>query len=598
MKKELNIISELYRMREIMGIGNLSYSSKKYIQEQTSDISKYLLTESVKPDAEFMAKLFKALGLDEFNAKFFGRSISDNWDTGAKQFIELLEKEGLDDITKLQEIIGKIKGVDPTTLGKDAVDNALALYFKKNPEIAENLLKSNADFMKDALAGKSFSEILSSVNGRLGIEIDDFIKNTNITPANAGVLRDNLRDLQREFEDSGLDMNDEAIKDFAYMIADFRAAADALDGSSTKIDANFSQIGPEVDNTIIPTETMRSGGSTEPVKTDPVKTDPEPVKTEPVKFPEPEDEISDEIAEEIVTNPNSKIDEIFDTIVKNRSLRKKIAPNLDSDDFIAIRGRLKEKYGNVPIGDLVSRYDQVKGDALIMLKKAQKIIDDADKGIVSEGTDPNKYRVAKNVISYLTDNKLTRACIGEKRGSVDFKLKSVLSIPSCLLGLYFMIDFLAWVQTPKSERDWIGCNTAGYIIPCELFTDYGLCEKSCSENTEPIFQKVYDDDDKDFKNWVKDNGGTLPDKDNTGRFYTDKDGTKQYVTHDPAKRIFKNNGNTPSSCPGQSSFETALKAGYGAAFDATKPITFDSTNCVGSYDGSNYKWDGSDWAGA
>jgi hypothetical protein len=577
MKKELNIISELYRMREIMGIGNLSYSSKKYIQEQTSDISKYLLTEAVKPDAEFMAKLFKALGLDEFNAKFFGKSISDNWDTGAKQFIELLEKEGLDDITKLQEIIGKIKGVDPTTLGKDVVDNALALYFKKNPEIAENLLKSNADFMKDALAGKSFSEILSSVNGRLGIEIDDFIKNTNITPANAGVLRDNLRDLQREFENSGLDMNDEAIKDFAYMIADFRAAADALDGSSTKIDANFSQTGQAADNTTIPTETMRSGGRTEP---EPVKTEPEP---EPVKFPEPEDEISDEIAEEIVTNPNSKIDEIFDTIVKNRSLRKKIAPNLDSDDFIAIRGRLKEKYGNVPIGDLVSRYDQVKGDALIMLKKAQKIIDDADKGIVSEGTDPNKYRVAKNVVSYLTDNKLTRACIGEKRGSVDFKLKSVLSIPSCLLGLYFMIDFLSWVNTDKSERDWIGCNTAGYIVPCEFFTQYGYCEKSCSEKTEPIFQKVYDDKDEDFAKWVAENSGTLPDKDGSGRFYTDKDGTKQYVTHDPAKRTFTNKANTPSTCVWKTDADaiTALKKTFESAVDAD--ITVDLANCKVTY---------------
>ena len=254
MKKELNIISEIFRMREIMGVGTLSYSSKKYIKEQTNDMSKYLLTEAtVQPDPAVMARLFKVLGMDDATAVIFGRSIADNWDTGAKQFIELLEKEGLDDITKLQEIIGKIKGVDPTTLGKDAVDNALAQYFKKNPEIAENILKSNADFVKDALAGKSFSDILSTVNGQLGIEIDDFIRNTNITPANAGVLRDNLRTIQREFEDSGLDMNDAAIKDFAHMIADLRIAADALDGSSTKI----KQPTPEA--VTIPKEEIGSG---------------------------------------------------------------------------------------------------------------------------------------------------------------------------------------------------------------------------------------------------------------------------------------------------------------------------------------------------
>ena len=232
---------------------------------------------------------------------------------------------------------------------------------------------------------------------------------------------------------------------------------------------------------------------------------------------------------------------------------------------------------------------------------AQKIIDDADRGIVKEGTDPNKYRALKSIGEFLYDNQLTRACIGtdgKNKRRVGFT-GAGYKIPMCALGIIFISDFISWVGTPKTERDFILCNTVGTLGLCQFLTPYGFCEKSCEGSSiTPILEKVYDDNDNDFKNWVKDNNGTLPGKDNTGRFYTDKDGTKQYVDHDSSKRIFKNSDNTPSSCPGQSSFETELKAGYGSSFDATKPITFDSTNCVGSYDGSNYKWDGSDWVGA
>lgn len=53
--------------------------------------------------------------------------------------------------------------------------------------------------------------------------------------------------------------------------------------------------------------------------------------------------------------------------------------------------------------------------------------------------------------------------------------------------------------------------------------------------------------------------------------------------------------NTPTNCPGKSAFETAVKNAYGASYDSTKMGTFDDTNCVGTYDGGTYTWDGSDW---
>jgi hypothetical protein len=55
------------------------------------------------------------------------------------------------------------------------------------------------------------------------------------------------------------------------------------------------------------------------------------------------------------------------------------------------------------------------------------------------------------------------------------------------------------------------------------------------------------------------------------------------------------NTNTPSNCPGQSSFETAVKNAYGANYDSSKMGTFDGTKCTGTYDGDTYTWNGSDW---
>ena len=251
MKKELNIISEIFRMREIMGVGTLSYSSKKYIQEQTNDMSKYLLTEAtVQPDPAAMARLFKVLGMDDATAVIFGRSIADNWDAGAKEFIELLEKNGLDDITKLQGKIAAIRGIDVSTVTKEMVDDAMAKFFKNNTDLAEEILKSNSDFVKNSLAGKSFADILRTVDAQLGQGIDDFVRNTDITSANAGTLKGDLLNISNMFKNSGLDMNDATNKEFADLLDDYRYAAEALDGSSTKIKE------PTPDAVFIPKEEM------------------------------------------------------------------------------------------------------------------------------------------------------------------------------------------------------------------------------------------------------------------------------------------------------------------------------------------------------
>jgi hypothetical protein len=149
---------------------------------------------------------------------------------------------------------------------------------------------------------------------------------------------------------------------------------------------------------------------------------------------------------------------------------------------------------------------------------------------------------------------------------------------------------LVWASKPKNERDFVGCNLLGVLGGCQYFTRYGFCESACSESTEPIFEKVWNDTDKDFALWVAENGGTLPGKDGSERFYTDKDGTKQYVTHDPAKRTFKNTGKTPpppppnpGTCVWKSDADAiaALKKTFASAADAD--ITVDLSNCKVTY---------------
>jgi hypothetical protein len=242
---------------------------------------------------------------------------------------------------------------------------------------------------------------------------------------------------------------------------------------------------------------------------------------------------------------------------------------------------------------LVSKYDVMKADALTMLKNAQKVISDADKGIVKEGTDPNKYRVIKNVGNFLYDNKFTRACFGtdgKNPNEVGFK-GAAYKIPMCALGILFASDMLVWASKPKNERDFVGCNLLGVLGGCQYFTRYGFCESACAESTEPFFDKVWNDTDKDFALWVAENGGTLPGKDGSGRFYTDKDGTKQYVTYDPAKRTFINAGTTPppppppkpGTCVWKKDADAiaALKNTFTSAADAD--ITVDLANCKVTY---------------
>lgn len=491
MEKKL-ILEELFRMRELMGMNVLS--------ETRYSISRNLLMESGKSVDEL-------IGL--------GPKSVDNLTKNGVDFVNDLTKlsdeftaRGIKSFADLSDVVAKKEGIAVA----DLTDDMIEAYIKNDDALYKSILAKAS-----AAAADQVDQLIKNVNvSTIFSKNPDQLKSYNVfisTPPSARNI-----DVLMDGVDSSIDELDKIIDD--------------LNAAGGTVPDELKDLYEQMVSRKTDLTNYKNKGTT------PTPSTPKPKDD----FPEPEDLLTDDVAEEIVSNPQSTINEMFDAIIKNRKLRRSVAPSLKPEDFEIIRGRLVAKYGDISMETLLKNYDVMKSDALTMLKNAQKVIDDAEKGIVKEGTDPNKYRILKNIGNFLYDNKLTRACIGtdgKNKSEVGFK-GAALKIPACALGLLFISDMLVWVSKPKNERDFIGCNLLGVIGGCKYFTEYGFCESACSESKEPILQKVYDDTDEDFAKWVSDNDGTSPGKDNTGRFYTDKNNKKQYVDHDSSKRIFKN----------------------------------------------------------
>ena len=242
MKKELHIINEISRMREVMGFGDLNNNTKKYINESINGNTKYLLTEAVIPKDEFIIMLYKALTGDDSFAERFGKSVSDQWDAGARNLADVLERNGLDDIGKLQELISVSKGIDKNLVDSKMVDEALKLYFKNNPTIAENILKNSTKFIKDTLSGKDFITILGAANRQLADDLTYVITSLPMSnQADMLALRPLLDDLINTFKNSGLDLNDPAIKEVLDGFIDITKTSDSI-GKEIKVEADAPYI--------------------------------------------------------------------------------------------------------------------------------------------------------------------------------------------------------------------------------------------------------------------------------------------------------------------------------------------------------------------
>jgi len=245
MKKDLYIINEISRMREMMGFGDLKHSTKKYINESINGNTKYLLTEAVVPKDEWISILYKAITGDDSFSERFGKSVSDEWDAGARQLADVLEREGLDDIGRLQEFIARGKGIDKSLVDSEMIDQALKLYFKNNPSIAENILKHSARFKRSILNSKDFINILGASNTQLADNLRFLINYFDlISTADALALKPDLDNIMTTFKNSGLDLNDPNINVILKDLEDFSKTIDSMDATTrpTDVDPNAAYI--------------------------------------------------------------------------------------------------------------------------------------------------------------------------------------------------------------------------------------------------------------------------------------------------------------------------------------------------------------------
>ena len=233
MKKELNLISEISRVREMMGFADVNYTTKKYINETINGNNKFLLTEAAGPKEDWAIMLYKAITGDDNYATLFGKSVADQWDAGARNLAEVLEREGLDDIGKLMNNIGIAKGIDPSRVTNEMVDDALKLYFKNNPDVAEKILKNSATFIQDTLKGRDFLSILGAGNRQLADDLA-YIFGIQINPAEAAILKPQLDALSQQFRNSGLNLNDPAIKEILDGFENLSKTSDAMGGTTVK----------------------------------------------------------------------------------------------------------------------------------------------------------------------------------------------------------------------------------------------------------------------------------------------------------------------------------------------------------------------------
>jgi len=252
MAKELNIISEISRMREMMGFNDINYGTKKYIQESMYGRSKNILTEALTVKDDWISRIFKAITGDDNYSERFGKTIADQWDSEARGVADVLEREGLDDIGKLMDNIAIAKGIDVSAVRPDMIDDAMRLYFKNNPDIAEKILKSSADFVSSVLKGKDFITIVGASNKNLADDLT-YVFSTPIIPADAFVLRNDLGAIATTFKNSGLDLNDPAVKEISDALDNLEKTADMMSDTSGKIPDASPDAAP------IPKDALSSG---------------------------------------------------------------------------------------------------------------------------------------------------------------------------------------------------------------------------------------------------------------------------------------------------------------------------------------------------
>ena len=143
---------EINRMKQLMGLK----TSKSFVSENyKKEIKNRLIIEALTGGKDELYKwIAKASGLSDETAEAFSKEAS-TFMKGSDEFAQVLAREGLDDVGKIQQKLSNA-GYDITDL-----DKAITMYFKQNPNVAKEVLKSMPEFTDNIIKNMSLETILS-----------------------------------------------------------------------------------------------------------------------------------------------------------------------------------------------------------------------------------------------------------------------------------------------------------------------------------------------------------------------------------------------------------------------------------------------------
>jgi hypothetical protein len=485
----MKIVSEINRMREIMGLRILS----EVILERM------LLTEGGPDD------LGKAMG---FSPKTYdnmtkqGVKFVDDLSTVSSKFDAL-------GIKSFNDLKGKVQLENPAKTIDELTDEDILAYLKTKgiyDDIqlkASTVAKAEADMLTKNLdvvaVFKGNEETLKTINFVLGTKIDDL--------SIQGGLKEDLITYKTQTDNT----------------------ISSLKNSGTPVPKSLEDLSAQLQAKIDDCTTFSSGKSTTP-------------SPGPAPFPKPDEPTFK--PEEPTWDGTTKIDEILNNPDIVGNIRKQY-PNLTESQVKLVIDGIKTKYAGQTVDDIMKNMNQILSDFKTRLDQMQNMTGGGSRPPLPP-IGPNRKPIDWSKAKVIYDNVLTRSCVGSTPGiggkpTVQVRGWRTLG---CLFFLYSLTELITWFSTPKMEREFILCMPLSNIGGlCQWMYDHGFCENACSgTGGGDLISKVYDDNlegDRGFKKWCSDNSKNDCGKDPEGDYYYMKDGSKVYCEYLIGDKTFK-----------------------------------------------------------
>ncbi len=449
MRRTLNldrtILTEINRMREIIGLN--------------------LITETIVPPELEQKVLKKVLGATEKQFDNLERAGIDM--SSILKSSDELTRQGIDTFEEFVERVARDLGVtsvddiDETIIGAWLKNND-AVYQKFAEEMAQKIASS-----ADAIIKKTEWETLLPAGS--ADNITDFLSSKVAGTA------DELDDIKL--------VSDSLKKSVDDTIADLEARGETVPES-------LKQLSEELGEKSKQAETVKSSMN------EPTIPNVEPEFPEPLRID----------ADEVITDPKTPIDEVLTKLMDSDIMNR--YPSLSDEDIKLVADQMRARYGaNFTIEQLMANFDQLRSDFMILMKKYQDEYDELLKRGDEDAAKKKKSQLesVKKVLKFITDNKVTQACVGSKQSvvggkivkNVDININTIWKTPLCLLGFTVITDFLYNYNKDPMEKEFILCPLSNAFGLCPTLPE-GWCKNTCGTGTKTTNNTKFKDEQEEL----------------------------------------------------------------------------------------------------